>query len=127
MMTRSNPGSVRRLALLAAGILALGFLQAARAQDLEGPDTSISTTENSTGTVTGVGRSGTITVNSRRGPFTYRLGPQLHITGPDNKALKITQVGIGDEATVYYYIRDGQLTVGRIVVLQRAAKAARDK
>ena len=56
-----------------------------------------------------------ITVDGRRGPFTYRLGLDLHITGPDNHPLKIIQVLAGGEATVYCYIRDGQQTVGRIV------------
>ena len=102
----------------------LGALQSARAQSPGQPDTTDSTTEDSTGTVLGVAGHGTITVDSRRGPFTYRLGLDLHITGPDNRPLKISQVHGGDEATVFYYLRDGFPTVGRIVVLKRAAASA---
>jgi hypothetical protein len=110
-----------------SGVAALGWAQSARAQSSQGPDTTESTTENSTGTVTAVSHTGTITVASRRGPFTYRLGLDLHIIGPDTKPLKLAQVRAGDTATVYYYIRDGQLTVGRIVVLERAPAGGRDK
>ena len=95
----------------------------AQAQDLEGPDTSESTTRDSTGIVTNIAPLTSITVDSRGGPFTYRLGLNLHITGPDNKPLKANEVRPGDEATIYYYYRNGALTVGRIVVLKRAAAA----
>ncbi len=92
-----------------------------RAQAPTGPDTSSSTTEDSTGKVTAVSAS-TISVTSRRGPFTYRLGPDLHVIGPDNQRLKIGDVHEGQQATVYYYQRDGEPTVARIVVLKEAAK-----
>jgi hypothetical protein len=98
-----------------------------RAQSPGQPDTTDSTTEDSTGIVTGAPRLGIITVNSQRGPFTYRLGLNLHVTGPDNKPLKIGQVQAGDEATVFYYLRDGYPTVGRIVVLKRAVAADHGK
>ncbi len=87
------------------------------AQAPTGPDTSSSTTEDSTGKVTAVSAT-TISVNSRRGPFTYRLGPDLHVIGPDNQRLKIGDVHQGQQATVYYYQRDGEPTVARIVVIK---------
>jgi hypothetical protein len=123
MRIGKSPSIIFAAALL-LGVFGLGYAPRALSDAATGPDTTDSTTDNSTGIVTGVPGRGTISVNSRRGPFTYRLGLDLHITGPDNKALKITQVRAGDEATVYYYVRDGQLTVGRIVVLKRAAAAA---
>ena len=91
------------------------------AQAPTGPDTSSSTTEDSTGKVTAVSAT-TISVNSRRGPFTYRLGPDLHVIGPDNQRLKIGDVHKGQQATVYYYQRDGEPTVARIVVIREADK-----
>ena len=95
------------------------------AQAPTGPDTTSGTTDDSTGTVTGVLPGRTITVNSRRGPFTYRLSPDLHITGPDNRARQITQIHAGDQATVYYYISDGHQTVARIVILRDAHRAGK--
>ena len=62
----------------------------------------------------------TISVTSRRGPFTYRLGQDLHVVGPDNQRLKIGDVHEGQQATVYYYLRDGEPTVARIVVIKEA-------
>ena len=107
----------------AALLLGVGWLLAApgplRAQSLTGPDTSSSTTEDSTGRVTAVSSS-TISVTSRRGPFTYRLGQDLHVIGPKNHRLKIGDVHAGQRATVYYYQRDGEPTVARIVVLKAA-------
>ena len=79
-----------------------------RAQAPEGPDTTSSTTEDSTGKVTGIAPGQTITVDSRRGPFTYRLGRDLHVVGPDGKAEKVDEVRVGQEVTVYYYMRDGE-------------------
>jgi hypothetical protein len=114
----------------AAPVFCLAALVAApmvRAQSPGQPDTTDSTTEDSTGIVIGVPRQGVITVDSRRGPFTYRLGLDLHVTGPDNKPLKIAQVQAGDEATVFYYLRDGYPTVGRIVVLKQAAASNHGK
>ena len=102
---------------------ALGSAGALLAQAPTGPDTTESTTDDSSGTVIGLSPHRTITVDSQRGPFTYRLGQDLHIFGPDNRPLKITDVHAGDEATVYYYIRDGQQTIGRIVVLRRGKPA----
>ncbi len=98
-----------------------------RAQAPTGPDTSSSTTEDSTGKVTAISAS-TISVTSRRGPFTYRLGPDLHVIGPDNQRLKIDDVHAGQEATGYDYLRDGEKTVARIVVIKGAgAKSGKDK
>ncbi len=113
-------GAFAALALLAAGFAVDGLAQAP-----SGPDTTYSTTNDSTGIVTGVAPYRTITVDSRRGPFTYWLGEDLHITGPDSRPLRITQVAPGDKVTVYYYLRDGHQTIARIVVLERAAPAGK--
>ena len=109
----------RSAAFLAAvlGLALFAWADVARAQAPTGPDTSSSTTEDSTGKVTAVSDT-TISVTSRRGPFTYRLGQDLHVIGADNERLKISDVHAGQEATVYYYQRDGQPTVGRIVLLK---------
>ncbi len=109
-------------ALLAAAPLSAGVL---RAQAPEGPDTSSSTTEDSTGTVTAMQPHQTITVNSRRGPFTYRLGRDMHVVGLDGKPGKVEDVHIGQKVTVYYYMRDGAETVARIAVLKAAPEKAR--
>ena len=92
-----------------------------RAQAPTGPDTSSSTTEDSTGKVTAVSAT-TISVTSRRGPFTYRLGQDLHVIGADNQRLKIGDVHEGQQATVYYYQRDGEPTVARIVLIKETGK-----
>jgi hypothetical protein len=105
--------------LIAVASVSSGVL---RAQAPEGPDTSSSTTEDSTGTVTGVTAHETISVDSRRGPFTYRLGRDLHVVGPNGKAMEIQGVHVGQKVTVYYYMRDGQATVARIAVLEEAPK-----
>ena len=112
---------VRSAALLFGAVAASLVLGCARlsAQAPTGPDTSSSTTEDSTGRVTAVSAT-TISVTSRRGPFTYRLGQDLHVIGPDNQRLKIGDVHEGQEATVYYYQRDGEPTVARIVVVKEA-------
>lgn len=111
---------------MASSFLVLGHTSL-RAQAPTGPDTSSSTTEDSTGKVTAVSAT-TIGVTSRRGPFTYRLSPDLHVIGPDNQRLKIGDVHEGQEATVYYYLRDGEQTVARIVVIKEAgAKSGKDK
>ena len=89
-----------------------------RAQAPEGPDTTSSTTDDSTGKVTGITPNQTVTVDSRRGPFTYRLGRDLHVVGPDGKPTKVETVHVGQKVTVYYYMRDGQPTVARLVVLK---------
>ena len=44
----------------------------------------------------------------------------MHIYGPQTQRLKISDVHAGQEATVYYYLRDGEQTVARIVVLKEA-------
>lgn len=106
-------------------VLSAGSLSA---QAPTGPDTSSSTTEDSTGKVTAVSPDASISVTSRRGPFTYRLSPDLHVIGPDNKPLKISEVEKGDKVTVYYYLRNGAPTAARVVVLERAGrKASKDK
>ncbi len=112
-----------RVAALAAVMAAAPFMAGSlRAQAPEGPDTTSSTTEDSTGKVTGITPNQTITVDSRRGPFTYRLGRDLHVVGPDGKSMKLDGVKVGQEVTVYYYMRDGQQTVARIAVLKADGK-----
>ena len=122
---RVHPFALVRLAAITAGMLLAGSTSHLRAQAPAGPDTTESTTEDSTGTVLAVGAHRTITVDSRRGPFTYRLGLDLHVIGPDAKPLKLGQVAAGDEVTVYYYLRDGQQTVARLVVLRHGKVAAK--
>ena len=95
----------------------------AYAQAPEGPDTTESTTEDSTGLVTSVSPYFTITVQDRKGPFTYRLSQDLHISGSDNRPLKITEIHPGDEVTIFYFYRDGHPTVSRLVVLRRGEPA----
>ena len=119
---------IHRLTLLAAAALALNTALpcvAVRAQDDTQENTSSSTTYDSTGTVTAISPPLTITVNSRRGPFTYQLGPDLHVLGAAGKAIKADQVHKGQTVTVYYYKRLGQETVARIVVHPAAAKIDR--
>ena len=93
---------------------------ALRAQDDTQENTTSSTTYDSTGTVTAISPPVTITVDSRRGPFTYQLGPDIHVFGLDGKAGKVEQVRKGQTVTVYYYKRFGTPTVARIVVLKAA-------
>ena len=124
-MRRTSPLALFLFGVVALAGLACGPGRGLRAQAPEGPDTTESTTEDSTGTVTDVSPNFTITVTDRKGPFTYRLGQDLHISGPDNHPLKITEVQPGDEVTVYYYFRDNRPTVARIVVLRRGKPPAR--
>ena len=92
------------------------------AQD-EGENNSTSgTTYDSTGLVIAVSAPGSITINSRRGPFTYALDQDLHIIGPDSKPLKINQVHAGQTVTVYYYKHLGTETAARLVVLKDTAE-----
>ena len=108
-----------------AALLLPGLPGGLRAQAPFGPDTTESTTQDATGIITGVALYHAITVRDRRGPFTYRLGQDLHVYGPDNRPLRITEVRPGDEATVYYYFRDGLPTIGRIVILRRGQPAGK--
>lgn len=124
-MNRTSPPALFLLAVLALAAFGLGTGSTLHAQAPEGPDTTESTTSDSTGIVTAVSPYFTITLNERRGPFTYRLGQDVHIFGPDNHSLKITEVHPGDEATVYYYFRDNHPTAARIVILRRAETPAR--
>ena len=120
---RTNKHRILPVVALAAFIVAAPLLTGnLRAQAPEGPDTTSSTTEDSTGKVTGIAPNQTITVDSRRGPFTYRLGRDLHVVGSDGKPMKMDGVKVGQEVTVYYYMRDGQETVARIAVLEAKAK-----
>ena len=124
-MKRSDLWRRSAAALAAAvGLTLLPWSHPVSAQAPTGPDTSSSTTEDSTGKITAVSDT-TISVTSRRGPFTYRLGQDLHVIGADNQRLKIGDVHAGQEATVYYYQRDGQPTVARIVLIKEAAGGKR--
>ena len=110
-------------ALLAALILFAvppGRGGALRAQDDTQENTTSSTTYDSTGIVTAISPPVTITVDSRRGPFTYQLGPDVHVLGLDGKSGKIEQVRKGQTVTVFYYKRFGAPTVARLVVLKAA-------
>ena len=116
---RTLPNKLLRMAALAAMIAGAPILTGTlRAQAPEGPDTTSSTTDDSTGKLTAITPNQTVTVDSRRGPFTYRLGRDLHIVGPNGKPMKIEKVHPGQTVTVYYYMRDGQETVARLVVLK---------
>ena len=121
-MPTKNHGFLPVIALAACFAAALFLTENSRAQAPEGPDTSSSTTEDSTGKVTAIAPQQTITVDSRRGPFTYRLGRDLHVVGPDARPMKVEQVRVGQKVTVYYYMRDGQETVARIAVLTDGGK-----
>ena len=63
----------------------------------------------------------TITVDSRRGPFTYQIDPDVNVFKADNKAGTIRDVRVGQKVTVYYFKRLGQETVARVVILQADA------
>ena len=118
---RNLPNKLLQMAALAALIVSAPILAGTlHAQAPEGPDTTSSTTDDSTGKLTAITPNQTVTVDSRRGPFTYRLGRDLHIAGPDGKPMKIDKVRAGQTVTVYYYMRDGQATVARLVVLKEA-------
>ena len=106
--------------ILTTGLV--GYRTPCLAQGDTQENTTSSTTYDSTGTVTAISPPLTITVNSRGGPFTYQLGPDLFVYGTENKAIKVGQVHKGDTVTVYYYKRFGLATVARIVVLKTAVK-----
>ena len=97
---------------------------ALRAQDDNEENTTSSTTYDSTGKVTAISAPVTITVNSRRGPFTYQIAPDVFVFKADNKVGRIGDVHAGQTVTVYYYKRLGQETVARVVIL-KPAKAAK--
>ena len=95
-----------------------------RAQDESENNTTSSTTYDSTGKVTAISAPLTITVNSRRGPFTYQIAPDVYVFKANNKAGGIGDVHVGQKVTIYYYKRLGQETVARVVILkpEKAAK-----
>ena len=109
------------LMLLVCGATVGGTL---RAQDESENNTTSSTTYDSTGKVTAISAPVTITVNSRRGPYTYQIAPDVFVFKADNKPGRIGDVHAGQTVTVYYYKRLGQETVARVVILQ-PAKAAK--
>ena len=115
------PWSVFKLAVLALMLLPGGILLA---QDESENNATSSTTYDSTGKVTAISPPSTITVASRRGPFTYRIDPDVNVYKADNKPGRIRDVRVGQTVTVYYYKYVGQETVARVVILQ-PAKAAK--
>ena len=113
---------------LAAAVLALSIWVplpggSLRAQDESENNTTSSTTYDSTGKVTAIAGSLTITVDSRRGPFTYQISPDVFVFKTNNKAGRIGDVRVGQTVTVYYYKRLGQETVARVVILKPAPAA----
>ena len=94
------------------------------AQDESENNATSSTTYDSTGKVTAISAPLTITVDSRRGPFTYQIDPDVHVFKADNKPGRIGDVHVGQRVTVYYFKRLGQETVARVVILkpENAAK-----
>ena len=56
-----------------------------RAQDESENNSTSSTTYDSTGKVTAISAPLTITVNSRRGPFTYQIDPDVYVFKADRK------------------------------------------
>ncbi len=108
--------------LLAAAVLALSIgvsmPRGLRAQDESENNTTSSTTYDSTGKVTAIAGSLTITVDSRRGPFTYQIDPDVNVYKADNKHGTIRDVHVGQKVTVYYFKRLGQETVARVVILK---------
>ena len=114
---------------LAAAVLALSIWVSLpsgdlRAQDESENNSTSSTTYDSTGKVTAIAAPLTITVDSRRGPFTYQISPDVFVFKTDNKAGRIGDVHVGQMVTVYYFKRLGQETVARVVIL-KPAKAAK--
>ena len=86
------------------------------AQDETENNATSSTTYDSTGKVTAINPPSTITVTSRRGPFTYRIDPDIHVFRADNKAVGIRDVQVGQTVTVFYYKYVGQETASRVVI-----------
>lgn len=94
-----------------------------RAQDETTNNSTSSTTYDSTGKVTAISAPLTITVNSRRGPFTYQIAPDVYVYTASRKPGTIRDVHVGQTVTVYYYKRIGQETVARVVILKTAPAA----
>ena len=92
-----------------------------RAQDESENNTTSSTTYDSTGRVTAISAPLTMTVDSRRGPFTYQIDPDVHVYRADEKAGTLRDVRIGQQVTVYYFKRLGLETIARVVILKPAA------
>lgn len=105
------------LAALVVGSCVLASATFLRAETSPGDDSSPSNTRDSTGVVTAISPGADITVASRRGPFTYQFGNDVHVFGADSKPTSLDQVHRGERVTVYYYHRGGAEKVARIVVL----------
>ncbi len=88
-----------------------------RAQDESENNATSSTTYDSTGRVTAISAPLSITVDSRRGPFTYQIDPDVYVYKADNKPGTLRDVRVGQEVTVYYFKRLGQETVARLLIL----------
>ena len=91
-----------------------------RGQDEAENNASTSTTYDSTGKVTAIHPPSTLTVASRRGPFIYRIDPDVYVFKADNKPGRIRDVHVGQTVTVYYYKYVGQETAARVVILKPA-------
>ncbi|MBE7157796.1 MAG: hypothetical protein INR62_05080 [Rhodospirillales bacterium] len=116
----------RRLLVTALVLLLLvgcGSGEVLHAQDESENNTTSSTTYDSTGKVTALSVPLTITVDSRRGPFTYQIDPDVHVYRADNKADTLRDVRVGQQVTVYYFKRLGQQTVARLVILGAGSAA----
>lgn len=113
------------LAALSLGCCLLAPASLLHAGTSPGDDSSSSTTDDSTGVVTAISPGNSITVKSRRGPFTYVFGTDVHAFGADAKPIKADQVHKGDQVTVYYYHRGGEDKVARIAVLPEKAAGKR--
>ncbi len=93
-----------------------------RAQDESENNGTSSTTYDSTGKVMAISAPSSMTVASRRGPFTYQIDPDVHVFKANRKAGRISDVHAGQTVTVYYFKRLGLETVARVVVLKEPAK-----
>ncbi len=113
---RGLPFAVATLVLLLIWVPLSG--SGLRAQDESDNNSTSSTTYDSTGKVTALSAPSSITVNSRRGPYTYRISPDVFVYKADRKAGGIRDVRVGQTVTVYYYKYVGQETVARVVILK---------
>lgn len=109
------------LALSVLWIVASG--EVLRGQDESENNTSSSTTYDSTGRVTAISAPLSITVDSRRGPFTYQIDPDVYVYKADSRPGTLRDVRVGQQVTVYYFKRLGQQTVARLVILKPQAAA----
>ena len=121
MKTINKHRSLRSFsATLLVGSCLLFPLSLLHAETSPGDDSSPTNTRDTTGIVTAYSPGVSITVKGPRGPFPYLAGRDMRIIGPDGKPLAVKQVHRGEKVTVYYYRRDGEDTVSRLVVLDKS-------